>query len=365
MRFRKRIKVFPGFYLNISKSGITSSIGGNGASVTIGKNGTYLNTSIPGTGIYNRQKIGGNNSENIDNSKTSNIESFIEKDEIKSDDANVMTSSNLVELKDTILEAYKEKNQVTDEILKTYTDLEKAKKTFKIACFFLIGFIFSSFKKKVIELEEYQIDLANQSKNCKVNIDILIDKSNLDLYNKLKDSFIKIKDSEFIWDITSSSKIDKSKERSSASAKIRREKVKLELKNLDVITSSLEGMFWQNINGDGDIYIYPSFLIYMDVVNDAIGLIDIKDLNLTYTKAETTEPEVNPTDSILKENTWFKVNNDGSPDKRHKGNYEIPVYEYGKIDLKTQLGLNESYLFSNAESSKAFCKIFDEYKANF
>ena len=39
MRFRKRIKVFPGFYLNISKSGITSSIGGNGASVTIGKNG--------------------------------------------------------------------------------------------------------------------------------------------------------------------------------------------------------------------------------------------------------------------------------------------------------------------------------------
>ena len=37
MRFRKRIKVFPGFYLNISKSGITSSIGGNGASVNIGK----------------------------------------------------------------------------------------------------------------------------------------------------------------------------------------------------------------------------------------------------------------------------------------------------------------------------------------
>ena len=56
-RYRKYIKIAPGVKLNISKSGVSTTIGGKGASVNIGKNGAYLNTSIPGTGLYNRQKI--------------------------------------------------------------------------------------------------------------------------------------------------------------------------------------------------------------------------------------------------------------------------------------------------------------------
>ncbi len=126
IRFRKRIKIFPGFYLNISKSGVTTSIGGNGASVTIGKNGTYLNTSIAGTGLYNRQKIGGNTNEVI-NDNPQNISNVNNENEIKSGDASAITSSNLTELKDTILEAYKDKNDLAIEIVKTHADIEKAK----------------------------------------------------------------------------------------------------------------------------------------------------------------------------------------------------------------------------------------------
>ena len=60
MRFRKRINLFSGFSLNISKSGLSSTIGTKGLSINTGKNGSYLNTGIPGTGIYDRQKIGSN-----------------------------------------------------------------------------------------------------------------------------------------------------------------------------------------------------------------------------------------------------------------------------------------------------------------
>ena len=56
--FRKRIKIAPGVYINLSKSGVSTSIGPKGAKVTMGPRGTYLHTGIPGTGIYNRQKIG-------------------------------------------------------------------------------------------------------------------------------------------------------------------------------------------------------------------------------------------------------------------------------------------------------------------
>lgn len=70
--YRKRVKIAPGVHLNFSKNGVSTSIGPKGAKVTFGKNGTYMSTSIPGTGLYSRQKISGskstfsNNGNNID-----------------------------------------------------------------------------------------------------------------------------------------------------------------------------------------------------------------------------------------------------------------------------------------------------------
>ena len=59
--YRKRIKIFPGVHLNFSKGGVSTSIGPKGAKVSFGKKGTYLNTSIPGTGLYSRKKISNKN----------------------------------------------------------------------------------------------------------------------------------------------------------------------------------------------------------------------------------------------------------------------------------------------------------------
>ena len=58
--FRRRIKIIPGVRLNLSKSGISTSIGIRGANLTFGKKGTYLNTRILGMGIHKRQKISSN-----------------------------------------------------------------------------------------------------------------------------------------------------------------------------------------------------------------------------------------------------------------------------------------------------------------
>ena len=46
--FRKRIKILPGVTLNLSKSGV---------SATVGKRCTYLNAGLPGTGIYSRTRL--------------------------------------------------------------------------------------------------------------------------------------------------------------------------------------------------------------------------------------------------------------------------------------------------------------------
>jgi TM2 domain-containing membrane protein YozV len=59
MRFRKSIKIAPGLKINLSKSGVSTTIGGKGLSANIGSKGAYLNTGIPGTGVSARHKIAG------------------------------------------------------------------------------------------------------------------------------------------------------------------------------------------------------------------------------------------------------------------------------------------------------------------
>lgn len=58
-RFQKRIKIAPGLRLNISKSAISLTGGVKGASVNAGKNGSYLNLGVPGSGFSTRTRLGG------------------------------------------------------------------------------------------------------------------------------------------------------------------------------------------------------------------------------------------------------------------------------------------------------------------
>ena len=51
LRIRRSIKVFPGLTLNLSKSGVSASVGVRGAKVTIGKTGVRKTVGIPGTGV--------------------------------------------------------------------------------------------------------------------------------------------------------------------------------------------------------------------------------------------------------------------------------------------------------------------------
>jgi len=55
---RKTIKLLPWVTLNINKSGMSLSIGPRGAKLNISSKGVYFNSNIPGTGIYNKTKVG-------------------------------------------------------------------------------------------------------------------------------------------------------------------------------------------------------------------------------------------------------------------------------------------------------------------
>lgn len=50
-RFQKRIKLLPGVTINVSKSGLSTSIGPKGAKVTLGHGKVRKTVGLPGTGL--------------------------------------------------------------------------------------------------------------------------------------------------------------------------------------------------------------------------------------------------------------------------------------------------------------------------
>jgi uncharacterized protein DUF4236 len=59
-RFRKSIGVLPGVKINLSKSRVSTSLGGRGATVNVGADGRRMVTvGIPGTGMSYRTPLTG------------------------------------------------------------------------------------------------------------------------------------------------------------------------------------------------------------------------------------------------------------------------------------------------------------------
>jgi hypothetical protein len=57
-RFRRQLRIVPGLHLNLSRSGISATVGVPGMRVTLGKR-PALNVGLPGTGISYRESLGG------------------------------------------------------------------------------------------------------------------------------------------------------------------------------------------------------------------------------------------------------------------------------------------------------------------
>lgn len=56
-RFRKTFTIFPGVRINLSKTGVSGSLGGNGATLNVGKQGEMVTVGIPGTGLSYRTPL--------------------------------------------------------------------------------------------------------------------------------------------------------------------------------------------------------------------------------------------------------------------------------------------------------------------
>lgn len=177
LKFRRRQKLFPGVYLNFNSKGISTTIGVKGFNASLGNRGAYLNTGIPGTGLYDRTKISGwkNDSSSANQSHTAPLPPqdpyfFLPKrleGEIKSSDANSVTSEGLAEMKETLVAAYQEKNEIQAEIPNVEKEVKSAATNKLLSQIFLIGLFTNKFKGQLEEKKNYLANLKQQLLNVR------------------------------------------------------------------------------------------------------------------------------------------------------------------------------------------------------
>ena len=366
MKLRKRITVFPGFVINLSKSGMSATIGTKGCSLNVGKEGVYANTGIPGTGLYDRVEINKtikNQDDEKDGSIQSNTDSY-DVLEIKSLDPSYLTSEEMFGLKKIILNY-----QIEKERLKQ--DLESARKNYARFTFFMyISFIliiglpfFKIIIRKWKELSHNKNQLNEEYSSYALDVDISLDKDIENNYLELKKSFSDLMNVNQIWSLITSQNIDRVKQRSFASTKISRVDTRFVAKELDFIKTQYSPVTLISSNGL-TLYFYPCFLIAMNETDNDFAVISYQNVTVLQKVVSFSENKSLPSDAVIEGYTYKYVNKNGSPDKRYNDNPQIPIASYYQLSLSSATGLNESYLISNAKIGESFGKLLAEYIEN-
>lgn len=368
--YRKRIKVIPGVHLNFSKRGISTSIGVRGASINCSKSGTSITTSV--AGFSNRYKISGyqvgsnsNSVPPISNYPSNNP--YFPDENIFSADVHEITSQNMQGIKEAIILASQQKNELISDLKKINWSLSVTRAKKILSYLFLYGFINKDLQQNSDRDIKSQQEAIEQTKKmiekCYVNLEIDFDNEIKRKFEQVYESFTKLTASRKIWDITSARHQDRVAMRSSAGIIVSRREVHFSLKSIPYIKSYYQALYMKNANG-ADIYIYPAFIV-MYTNENSFAIIGINELNFHQTYTRFTETSTVPSDTKIISKTWAKVNKNGTPDKRFKSNYQIPVVRYGNIRLSTHTGLHEEYEFSNYELTEKFGQAFREFQSAF
>lgn len=372
--FRRRIKVIPGVYLNVSKRGVSASVGVRGASLTLRGDGIYANAGIPGTGLYKRQKISGASSRSLSNNSSSSPQpqSFdefnhdsIDKSadyQFVSADPLEIVSPGLEGLQTAVIEANRQKHQLENDLTLIHGSIGRTRFLIALSKVFLLYFGIPPLRRYLLNLLGDKQRAAEEVKSSilssAVPLDIHMDVEVNDAYDALFKCFEKLMSSQYIWDITSASDVDKVKLRSVASSAISRTRTRFSFAHVQGIKSESPAFHLMNANG-ADIYIYPGFFV-MHQNPERLGIVELTNLFVSFERTGFVETDAIPRDSRQLSEVWERSNKDGSRDKRFADNRKLPVMEYGEITFSTSSGVYEKFMVSDCESAMTFVESLRE-----
>jgi hypothetical protein len=262
-RFRHSFKVIPGVRLNLSKSGLSASIGGAPFTLNVGPRGVYGTASLPGSGISFRERLtGGSEISHPTESPLLSPRPFtpdslppstpgpgpapvlslntIPIEEVRSASTELLTSQSLKEFKELIRIAYQEHEDISGELSTTRTDKQTALNRYTswengILFKWLFKKSFAKRKTMLDTAEARVSELEQQLSLTTIATRIDIDKEQAEPYFKMRDEFAALSECAAIWDIKTHQATDKFRERTTANMRVGRERVPFALGSCELI----------------------------------------------------------------------------------------------------------------------------------
>ncbi|EPU3949450.1 hypothetical protein DN619_25430 [Klebsiella michiganensis] len=389
LRFRQTFTLFPGVRLNIGKRGISASIGVPGATVNVGKKGLRATVGLPGTGLsYTTPTLPYNDGHSVTNplipsstephlgltesfpsNTPSNAKIFMPMagmNEISSASVEVLTSSSLLPLRDLMAKAREQRAEIKSDLQEALAEESKQKNELVRRKSSLFRWFY---RRRIAELEtELPVTQAEISRlvswedSTKIAITFESSDASQRAYAAMVRAFDMLKSSVKKWDITADKATDQFAERTLATRSVNRHPVTFDFSSTDLIQFTGRAMRFENVNGD-DILLYPGVSV-IPRADGAFALIDLRELQISSEYRRFHEEEGVPSDSRIDGHTWAKTNKNGSPDRRFKDNYQIPICIYGNITFHSQTGVTEEYMVSNADAAQAFAEAVKRYQTS-
>ncbi|HZQ17075.1 MAG TPA: DUF4236 domain-containing protein [Terriglobales bacterium] len=385
-RFRHSFKVIPGVRLNLSKSGLSCSIGGAPITMNIGPRGVVGTASLPGTGISYRHRLGTPEPRDTNWRIThpsspgagpapapvpAPAPAFIAQtpvQEVHSASTELLTSNSLKELKALIQTTYEEREDISAQL--QAARIEKARATRRCVSlwnrFILKKFFPTKFAQRQSDFATASAkveELSEQLRLTTISTLVELGREQAEPYYKLRDEFASLCDCAAVWDIRSYELTDKFHERTSAESRVDRHRVSFSLGTCDLIQWEQKVPHMQNGKG-GDLFLYPGFILYR-AAKEAFSVINFHDVRPTCDLVRFHETEPVPQDSKVIGQTWVKANKDGSRDRRFANNRPIPIVAYGSLSLKSTTGLWEEFQFSSPEKLTRFLHAYNAFVTSF
>lgn len=416
--FRRRKKIAPGVYINMSKKGVSTTVGRKGATMTFGPNGTYLNTSIPGTGMYNRRKLSSTSSSPAPQSNinftnhvprkntgrplilvlfiifnslfladlvAAEFELFYEICGIN--DGKIFLLGNIglaffgiilicirhsVQKRQSVFSYKREKRnaqKVLDSLSFNDKDMRNILKAY-IQCLTIneefdkeqeiIEELKKSTDQKALELvpiHEVRLEALKVSlEKVQYNADVDLSKEQKQAFKLFTDSFEILCNSDKIWFETGIT----------PRGLIQRAETKFEFGVFDYIKSEFEIPAIRIPNTSINFYIYPRFIIRTESTTN-FKVYPIEKVEIEYTSLnfqEEYKPHLTqPKDATLVSSNFLYETKKGEPDRRHAYNPLYITYDYGKLTIP-RFGNNWSMNFyvSNRDSAKYMQEAYAYYK---
>ena len=311
-RYRKSISLGHGFRINISKSGVGYSWGTKGYRITKTSTGRIRKTySLYGTGL-----------------------SYVEEYSTGKKHSRT-TASN--EPKFDIASANIENFQSAEhmDIIKRITCFLRWNMFFTVLLWFVVlGIISPAF---LVLPAIGMIGKVLLRIFGKVKLDYYFDDKREIEYKNYINAWLDLNKCHKLWQVTTQRFNRNLKMNAGSGRSVSKEKIRIKKHEPFYIKTNLEELVTIKLKGETLIFLPDKLII---VRKTKAGAISYSDIHISVRAVQFIEDKSVPRDAAVLSYTWRYVNKNGSRDRRYSNNYQLPICQYGDIEITSLNGLN-------------------------